>query len=131
MGWDLLHGSRRLHFPKASTQSDRSEEKNLNQSWLHNLNAEVIISPPCWIVGLLDVWIVWVVCLESEEGIPMPIVRWMAHGNAHHGKWPAENKRPAKKERKKEVNCGLLTENESVCRKDKEPLPRPSGKASL
>jgi len=100
-------------FPSQHAIRQKAEvevEKNLNQSWLHNLNAEVIIGPLSWM------WIVWVVCLESA-GIPMaiavamPIVRWMAHGNAHHC--------PKIKEPKKEVNCGLLTENESVCRKDK------------
>lgn len=99
-------------FPSQHAIRQKAEvgKTPIKAGWLHNLNAEVIIG-----------WrIVWVVCLESAgdsagDGRAMPIVRWMAHGNPHHGKCPKI------KGREKEVNCGLLTENESVCRKDKDP----------
>lgn len=91
LGWDLLHGSHRLHFPKPACNQTEDiytsiyivcyavyskvevAEKNLNQSWLHNLNAER--SSSLVLCGLF----VW-------KAKSMPIARWMAHGNAHHGK---------------------------------------------
>lgn len=63
---------------------------------------------------------VWVVCFgkvdDADAKMDWMASLWLGHGLAHGNAYhiPGEQ---CKKAKEKEVNCRLLSENESVCRK--------------
>lgn len=109
-----LNGSHSLHFPK--TRDTRNQRKtSIKAASVHNLKRRS--SELCLVRSAVCGLFVWKVD-DGDANAKMNCLAWLslagAHGNAHQ---------PGDCPRKKEVNCRLLSENESVCRKTTRPDP--------
>lgn len=122
-----LHGSQSLHFPNTHNQKrqrwrarDWERKTSIKADSVHNLKRRSSSEEMLRLCGLF---------VLGKWTMPMPMPRWIGwHGWLGHGlAWHTETHitgEQCKKAKEKEVNCRLLSENESVCRK--ATLERPS-----